>query len=36
MLTESLRLNDRHLAYVIAPLNPNMAVIANERVLEVV
>ena len=34
MLTESLRLNDRHLAYVIAPAKSNVAVIANESVLE--
>ena len=36
MLTESLRLNHKHLAYVIVPAKPNIAVIANESVLEVV
>jgi hypothetical protein len=36
MLTESLRLKDRYLAYVIVPAKSNVAVIANESVLEVV
>lgn len=34
MLTESLRLNDRHPAYAIVLLKSNVAVISNERVLE--